>query len=715
VTTARTPLFLLEIGCEEIPDGSIGPALEFLTREIGALVEKEALGRLECDPPLLGTPRRLAIRARGIRVRQEDRESEVPGPRVAAAYGPDGSPTRALLGFARAQKVTVEDLIRRSSPKGDFVAARVRTPGRSAGEILAESLPSLISRIPFAKTMRWGEGSFRFARPIRWVVCLLDETVVPFEVAGAMSARTSRGPRFEGSPEVPIPDAASYVDTLRRASVFVDIFERRERIATSLRGVVANLGGGRSLEEPPGLLDAVCNLVEHPVACAGSFDPGFLELPDPVLATAMIHHQRFFPIRRKDGTLSPEYVAVLNCRDDRAVLERIRRGNEWVLRARLRDADFFWREDLKRTLAERLPGLDRVLFEAALGSYRQKVDRIGTLAAHLAGELRGKGTVLSERALERAARICKSDLSTQMVKEFPELQGMVGSLLARREGEDETVCRALQEQYAAASDAPDRTVFTTPESATLAVADRLDTLAGFFLIDRIPTGSKDPYGLRRAALAAIQAILDQRMSVSMARLIERASELYRAQGVEPRGTGLARLGGFLEERLRYLCQEVHRLRYDAVGAAVAVGSDDLLDAFLRARALHGIRGLPDFEALSLSTRRVRNILAGQQAPPLDPAGCRLDEERDLLRALQEAEERCAAPLASRDYPAALRVMAGIRSPLDRFFDKVLVMDPDPRLRGNRLALLERVSALLRRVGDFAEMVLEGETAQAAGR
>jgi glycyl-tRNA synthetase beta chain len=705
--------FLLEIGCEELPDGMILEALRWLSREFASVLERARLGSVRFDPELLGTPRRLALRATGFLEAQADRELEVVGPRVEAAYDAQGAPTRALEGFARSQGTTVDQVYRTRTPKGECVAARKREAGRAAAAVLAEALPDLIAAVPFAKTMRWGGGTFRFARPIRWMVCLLGREVVPFEVAGIAVGRETRGPRFAGSPALEIADAADYVDLLERHGVVADFQRRHRLILETVRGECARLGKGWSLDAPDSLAEALAGLVEHPVAAAGSFDPAFLALPREVLSTAMIHHQRFFPVRQGDGSPAAHYVAVLNCPQDDAVIGGIRQGNEWVLRARLRDADFFWKEDRKRTLEDRIPDLERVLFEASLGNYRKKVERVGQLARSLAGDLRAAGRVLDLPVVERAAALCKSDLTTLMVKEFPELQGVMGGLYAREEGEPDGVRLALAEQYRGAGDAATREPFTTPESAALAIADRLDTLCGFFLLNRVPSGSKDPFGLRRSALGAIQAALDQGLHLSFTKLKDRAAEIYASQGIAPRGDGLARLLPFLEERLRFVCQEGLGLRYDAVSAALATGCDDPVDAVARARALNGIRGLPDFESLSLSYRRVRNILADSEVEALGDEKLPTQEERALLEAVQGCERRCAPLLEKRDYAGALAVLAGLRVPLDRFFEKVLVMDPEAQTRRKRLALLRRISVLLRRVGDFAEMVLEGEAGAVA--
>ena len=705
MTKEASHLFLLEIGCEELPHWAIAPALNHLRKEFAALAVRERLNEPIYEPEdLLGTPRRLALLAGNLLARQADREVEVLGPRVDAAFDPGGKPTRAVEGFARAQGVPVAELVRVSTPRGSCMAARRREKGKEAREVLASALPALIASIPFGKTMRWGEGEFRFARPLRWILCLWSGEVVPFEVGGVRSGRTTLGARFEGSSAVEIPDARAFLDRLRKISVMVSISERRSRVAAALNEECGSLDPSLRVEDHPDLLETVTGLVEHPVVSGGRFDAVFLRLPAAVLSTAMIHHQRFFPILAPDGRLAPRYLAVLNCRDDPATVKRIRRGNDWVLGARLRDADFFWGEDRKRGLEERLPDLERVLFETTLGSYRQKVSRIENLARELARELNDCGQRVDIDRVAEAARLSKADLTTLMVKEFPELQGVMGSLYAREEGRSEAVCTALAQQYLGAGSER----FSTCEAAVLVVSDRLDTLVGFFLLEKLPTGSRDPFGLRRSAAALVQATLDQKLSFRLDPLIRRSAALYRTQGIAGSEEGLSRLVPFLEERLRHGCQELHGFRYDAVKAAVAVGCQDLYDTFRRAEALNGIRGLPDFEALSLSYRRVKHILAGQPSVPLEEARLVTDEERALLRSLRDVENSAGPSLAAGDYASALRQMATLRSPLDRFFEKVLVMDPEPRVRGNRLALLERISSLFSKVGDLAEMVLEGE-------
>jgi glycyl-tRNA synthetase beta chain len=715
VSDAASPRFLLEIGCEEIPDSMILPAVEHLRRELGVLIAKERLGTLATRSHPLGTPRRLAILAGGLLPGQEDREIVVTGPRVEAAYDPQGRPTRALEGFARSHAVSLDRIRRIATPKGECVAATKAEKGRSASEVLSGALPGLIGSIPFAKTMRWGEGSFRFVRPIQWVVCLLGEEVVPFQVAGVAAGRTTRGARFEGSPPVEIPHPRDYLERLRAASVLADVGERRRRISGSLQEAVSRLGPDFRPEEHADLLESVTHLLEHPVACPGGFDVEFLKLPAAVLTTAMIHHQRFFPVRKSDGGLAPHYVAVLNCRDAPDVVAKIRRGNEWVLRARLRDADFFWKEDLKRTLSARLPDLEKILFEATLGSYRKKVDRLVPLSGALCRALEKRGRRLDASHVSEAARLCKADLTTLMVQEFPELQGIMGGLYARHESQPEPVCRAIEQQYLGTGEGEGRARFETAEGAALTITDRLDTLAGFFLLNRPPTGSRDPFGLRRGATALVLATLDQQMSYSLAALADQARKLFADQGVAGEASGIAPLSAFVAERLRHICQEVHRFRYDAVNAALATGADDLLDAFRRIQALHGIRGQIDFEAVALSYRRVRNILAGQSAGELRERSLSSGPERELFDALAREEETAAPLLAAGDYEGALKRMAALRPHLDRFFEKVLVMDPEPATRANRLALLSRISSFFRKVGDFAEMVLEGDDVQEAAR
>jgi glycyl-tRNA synthetase beta chain len=706
-----TRYFLLEIGCEELPDWMLSPALDHLEKEFLALVKTHRLGSPILEPRRLATPRRLALRSRGLLEHQEDREVEVLGPRVQAAYDEKGRPTKALEGFARSQGVEVEKLVRLATPKGECLGLRRREKGLSAAEVLSKEMPRLIASIPFGKTMRWGSGPFRFARPIQWMICLLGNEQVPFEVAGISSGRESRGPRFMGSPKIPMRDARDYVSALEEGGVICDPTERKRRIEEGILRECQRLGRGHSVQPRARLLETLIGLVEHPVVVAGSFDPSFLALPGAVLATAMIHHQRFIPVISPHGGLSEHFLAVLNCDGRKETVERIRRGNEWVLRARLRDADFFWKEDLKHMLRERVPELEKVLFEASLGSYRKKVERVSQLSRYLAGELAERGCGLDAPALVEAAEISKSDLTTLMVKEFPELQGIMAGLYARHEGRPEPVCRALEQQYLGSGESEERTPFSTREGAVLAAADRIDTLAGFFLLGRVPTGSRDPFGLRRAALALVHGALDLELRFSISRLKERAVVLYREQGVqEGEGEGIDRLEPFIQERLRHVCQEVLGLRYDAVNAALAVGSDDLLDAARRARALDGIRGQEDLEALSLSYRRVRNILSEHQVEPLSVSTLPLEEERALLGALESVEEKVGPLLEKGEYAKALAVLAHLRSPLDRFFEKVLVMDEDPGIRRNRLGLLKRISLLLLRVGDFAEMVLEGEKA-----
>jgi len=690
------PNLLLEVGTEELPARFVEPARLQLETNLG-----EALVRERLEPAFLkswATPRRLAVRAEGLPALQPDVWREVRGPAARAAFDAQGRPTAAALGFARSQGVPVEALEVRSTPAGEYVFARVCVPGKPVGEVLRELLPRVVTSLSFPKTMRWGNHDLRFARPIRWLVALLDDQVVPFELAGVRSGRWTYGHRQLAPGPHEIPDATRYEEVTRRAWVMADRTSRREEVVRQVQACA------REAELPEELVDEVTDLVEWPTAFLGWFDPRFLELPEPVLVTVMRHHQRYFPVR-KSGGLVNAFVGVRN--GDTVGLDVVREGNEWVLQARLVDARFFYQEDRKRSLEEWAQRLESVTFHEKLGSMKEKTDRLVRLCGWLA-EVSGR----EQEPARLAARICKADLATHLVREFPELQGTVGAIYARLDGFLPDVYEAVDEHYRprGARDTPPRTEL----GALLAVADRADTLAGFVGVGILPTGSADPYGLRRAASALLDVLCAHRdwLQVDLGRLVEEALQGYGARPdfeAAPR-----RLAEFLSDRVRAWLLE-RGFAHDVVDAVLACWPGqvpDFLDALARAEAVAEFREGPDFPAAYEAFDRAYRIWDKQTRPDL-PSGLDHPAEVELGNLLEACWVMLAlarvGPRAEKGwYSSVLTYLARLRDPVAKLFDQVLVNDPDPQVRARRHALLAQVVALCWQVAHFEHLVVARE-------
>ena len=636
---------LLEIGTEEIPDWMIKDALESLHM----LFEKTGVPHETVR--LDATPRRLVLRAEGLPQRQQDREERVLGPAQAA-------PAQAVAGFARKQGVRPEDLGIETTPKGVYYYVVKKIPGRRTIDILAESLPELILGIYFPKTMYWtGKGGPRFIRPIRWIVALLGDDVVHFEVAGVRSGALTSGHRRLGSPEIAI-SIGDYERRLRDHYVILSAQERREKIRRELDGM-------RVKSDNP-LLDTLVYITEYPTTITGGFDPQFLDLPEEVLVTVMRHHQKYFSLMDAEGKLAPQFVAVMNIDSDAEGF--VRRGNERVLRARFNDARFFWETDQKRKLADRVEDLSHVTFQAQLGSYLDKVRRMEALALRLGG-----GDLA-----RRAARLSKCDLTTELVKEFTELQGVVGGLYARVQGEPEGVWQAIYDHYKPES--MDDAIPRSPSGQIVALADKLDTLQGCFQAGLVPTGSRDPFALRRAAQGVVKILVEGKLEIPLAEFIG-ADEQLRS---------------FFEDRVKFYFRDIRGFQYDEVNAAMAVGWSNLVDLEARLLRIQSLRPTPDFEPLAASFKRIRNIL--EQAKFTSDGAV----QEELL---QEDPERQLYDEYRRIQGQPLeRVISRLRPKVDLFFDKVLVNAPDARVRHNRLTLLNALLKEFSTIADFSEIV-----------
>jgi glycyl-tRNA synthetase beta chain len=713
------PDFLLEIGCEEIPARMIDAGSQELRERVSRLLDRERLAPADAVTPF-DSPRRLAVLAPGIPHAQPDVTEQITGPSVAVAYK-DGQPTPAAQAFAKKAGIDVSKLEKTSTPKGEYLSARVTKKGRAASEILAEMLPKEINSIYWSKNMYWQKTSERFVRPVRWIVAMLDGEIIPLEFDGIRAGNASRGHRILADRSVTISRAGgAYVSALSEAKVLSRL-EREKQIRKALDAATRTVPGARWREDKE-LLDTVVNLTEFPSAILGNFDPQFLELPEEVLVTVMRDHQKYFAVEDTNGKLAPHFLAVLNTDGDHD--GTIRHGNERVLRARFNDARFFWRTDQKQSLRDRLELLKHVTFQKDLGSYYDKTIRTQRLASSLSEIARQGGVSLRPGIVHKAACLAKTDLTTELVKEFTELQGIVGGLYARVQALDEHlnddvrqgISIAIYDQYKPKSmeDSVPRTI----EGAILAIADKADSIAGMFALGLIPSGSKDPFGLRRQANGIVKTIAEHKLPVGLHALMKDARVRYRGSEAERKFAADAKFEEatktFFRERLEFFLRDVHGYAYDVVNAVLAADADDVVDALARAEAVAKVRPSADFESISIAFKRMKNILrqasgGGREAGSgVNASALREDAEKALASQVPVTAERVKALRAERKYEEALLEIAKLRPAVDLFFDKVMVMVDDPTVRANRLALLQTLVKEFSTIADFSEIVTEGK-------
>lgn len=688
---------IFEIGCEEIPARLMPDTLEALR----ALAEDKLKGaRLACgEVTTLGTPRRLVLVVRGLAEESEPREYEVKGPPARAAYTPEGQPTRAAEGFARSQGVELTSLVVRQTEGGEYVFATKREEGRPARQILAELLPDLVRSLSFPRPMRWGSGELRFVRPIRWLLALFGEEVIEFRLEGLKSDRLTYGHRFLAPGPFVIADVDEYFRRLEASYVVLSPEERRARIRAQGEQLAKEVGG--RVLWPEDLLTEVTFLVEYPTALLGSFACDYLDLPSEVIVTPMKDHQRYFPVVNAEGELLPYFVAVRNGTEEH--LDVVREGNEKVLRARLADARFFFEEDKKVPLAERVERLKHIVFQENLGTLFDKTVRLEALARYLAGAVGLDGTATT--FVVQAAHLAKADLTTNMVYEFPELQGTMGREYALLSGEHASVAQAIAEQYLprfAGDELP-----VTIAGSLLALADKLDTIVGCFGAGLIPSGSQDPYGLRRLASGSINIMLEGELDLSLAEMVKTAVRLYAEQRLLPRPEEevAADVRDFLVQRLR-IALEDRGLRYDVVEAVLSAAPDYPSRAYSRAEAIARLRREPFFGRLLQALTRAGNLARHAGAEPLVPERFQEDAERELFRRYQDVAAVLPCLLDEEKYGEALEQLSTLADPVDRFFNDVLVMAPEPAVRANRLALLRAIRDLALSVADFSRLVEE---------
>lgn len=681
---------LLEIGTEEIPSGFIPKALE----EMKVFLEKEFQSHriVYKEIKAMGTPRRLVVAAMGVAPAQEGRFTEILGPAKRIAFNEEGQPTKAALGFARSQGIGVTELQIVNTDKGEYVCLRKEEKGEETLHLLPSILPRLISSISFPKSMRWMDLENTFARPIHWILCLFDGVVVPFQIGNVSSANLSRGHRFMAPGSFQVKDLAEYLRRLKNSFVIVNPEERKELILAELNKAASEVSGHILPDDE--LLEIVTYLVEYPMAIRGSFSKEFLSLPREVLISAMREHQRYFSIIDLPGSLMPFFVTISNTRPKDP--DVVARGNERVLQARLSDAKFFFVEDRKVPLIERLQGLKKVVYHSKLGTSYEKVMRISNLAEYLTERIDPS----LRKIVQRASLLCKADLITGMVGEFPSLQGVMGRVYARLSGEEEEVALAIYEHYL-----PTAAGGTLPSShpgAILSLADKLDTIVGCFGVGLIPTGTSDPYALRRQTLGVIHIILDKRYLLSLNNLLQRSLDLLSEKIERPPQEIKKDVLEFFKGRLQTLLNS-KGLSPDVVEAAQAVGFDDIVDLQERAQALHNLRREPDFASLAIAFKRVVNISKDHIPGKIDPKWFENDAEGKLFEAYQTVGKKALEKIAQKDYPLALRDLSKLRQPVDEFFNGVLVMAEDEKTRTNRLSLLSDISQLFFKIGDFSKI------------
>jgi len=684
---------LLEIGTEEIPAGFIPGALKAL-EELADKALTDA--RLEHGAlRAMGNPRRLVLHVKDIAERQPDSVRVVTGPSKKAAYDDAGNPTKAAMGFAKGQGVDVSALTVQATDKGEYICATIEEKGQDAKDVLAVLLPKLILSMPFPKSMRWGSKEIRFARPIHWILCLLGSDVVHFELEGIKSNNFSRGHRFMSPGVFMVKDFSSYMHQTKDNSVIVDQDVRRDMVRTQVADTASSIGAGVLPDE--GLLQEISFLVEYPVAVLGSFDKKFLDLPKEALVNSMREHQRYFALTDKAGHLMANFITISNTRAED--MDVVRSGNERVLRARLSDAKFFFEEDMKRTLDDRVKDLKKVLFQEKLGTTYDKVVRVTHLAEYAAEALYAdKDTA---KHAKRAAHLCKADLVTSMVYEFPNLQGIMGGEYARRNGEGEEVARAIVEHYMPRFSGDDTP--STPVGTSVSVADKMDTIAGIFSVGKSPTGSEDPYALRRQALGIIAIIYKGGFRTSLTALINKAVELLKVKDEE---TG--KLSG---DVLEFFRQRVNNqlvsegFEYDTVDAVLAREFDDIIDAKSRVAALSAFRKADGFGPFITAFKRVANIIPEGFEGSVSEALFKEAAEKELYEHYNAIKDDVRSMMESGDYAGALNKIALVRPYVDKFFDDVMVMDKDEAVKANRLALLGLLAGMFFGFADLKKIVV----------
>ena len=698
----ETADLLFEIGTEEVPASYVPPVLDQLRDIVTESLTDHRIpfGAIET----LGTPRRITLSIKDLKTLQENEETEVVGPPKRVAYDENGEPTKAAIGFAKTQGVELSALRIVETERGEYVAASKLQKGVAAQEVLRVLLPEWIEALRFPKTMRWETKSeeprafARFARPIRWLVALLGDEIINCAYGAAHADRITYGHRSLHPDPIPLlsADLNTYIQELRAVDVIVCPQERREAIEKQVRSILKAEGNLLKLDDE--LLDAVNYLVENPQPIIGNFSESHLELPPEVLITAMKKHQRYFPMWKTESELAAKFITISNGTDGN--FEGVQHGNERVLRARLNDAEFFYKEDQKTSLADKVERLGAVVFHAKLGSLLDKAERLQALVQFISTELQ-VAEVTAQHA-ERAAWLCKADLTTQMVIEFPTLQGITGRYYAQNSGEHAPVATAIAEHYQPLG--ADTPLPETEVGALLAIADKLDTIVGYFGIEERPTGSQDPYSLRRHALGTIRILQDRQLPLSLDAVVEKAVSLYTVTLADDTKTSVL---SFIKERLRVILVQTQQYAPDLADAVLAVGDANIIDILKRANVLAEFRLTPNFEEVYNALNRVLRILPPSAPETVDPTLLQEDAEKQLFENITAIEPDFKRSIQKRDYAKLLSQLATLREAIDRFFDDVLVMAEDDKVRANRLALLNQIGRNIYAIADLTKLVIAG--------
>ncbi|MEQ9617901.1 MAG: glycine--tRNA ligase subunit beta [Deltaproteobacteria bacterium] len=693
---------ILEIGTEEIPAGFMNDAITNLAEIAKQELNENALsfGQIET----FGTPRRLTLRIKDLSEKQEDQFKEFYGPPVRIAFDEDGNPTRATVGFAKSQGVEVGELVRVERDRGEFLAAVKHIKGQKTEKLLIDMLPEIITSLPFRKSMKWGEGETTFARPIRWILALYGGKKVPFSVEEVKSGGKSYGHRFMHPKGFKVSGWEDYAAGLENGYVVLDQEKRRESIAGGIKELARRIGG--TVYEDEELLETVTYLVEYPVVLKGDFEEDFLKLPKEVLVSVMKNHQKYFPVfsNSGDGELLPHFIFVCGTRvKDTAVVVK---GNERVIRARFTDARFFYEEDKSVPLSDRTEDLKGMVFLSDLGTYYDKTERIKILAKAIGQDLGLKDELTD---IVRAAEISKSDLATQMVFEFPELQGTMGKYYAGLSGEKEEVARAIEEQYMPTS--REGELPATDYGSIISIADKVDTVSACFISGLIPTGTSDPYALRRQAIAIINIVIAKTFHLDLDNLfrlsLDSITEQTGGKFDDPEGKTLNEIMEFIKERVRHIMIG-EGFSHDVVDAVISAGFDDIVEVKRRIEALGDFRTAPEFEPLGVAFKRVVNIVKGQPKNEVDKELLMEPVEKELFESFVETQKKVGREISDRNYSESLSILKDLKEPVDKFFDNVLVMDENPEIRQNRLSMLWAIRDLFFKIADFSKLSTQND-------
>ena len=687
----QTEEFIVEIGTEELPPTALRKLAESFSAGI-----KLGLNEAELSYGTVSTyasPRRLAVKIEQLQLAQADKTVERKGPAKKAAFDADGNATKALQGFARGCGAEVAELSEIETPKGIWMVYYLEQKGKKTTELLEQIVSQSLAKLPIPKRMRWGDSSVEFVRPVHWVMMLLGQQIVPATILGKKTSNTSRGHRFHAPNEVVINSASSYVSQLETSGyVIVDMDKRKKIIASQVEAAAKQAGGTAVIDKD--LLEEVSSLNEWPSAIVGDFDESFLSVPAEALISAMKGHQKYFHMVDDNNKLMAKFITISNIESSNP--ESVKYGNERVIRPRLADAKFFWEQDLKQGLDSFLPRLAKVVFQKKLGTVLEKTERLQILAVKV-GQVIGA----NEADLKRAAKLSKSDLMSEMVGEFPNLQGLMGSYYAREQGETEAVACAIKEQYLPrfAGDAlPEQTV-----AQSLAIADKLDTITGIFGLGQVPTGDKDPFALRRSALGLMRIIIEKNIDVDLKDLITFSVKLH--QSVSVTDELINNIFNFIMSRLKayYADKEISTEQFEAVYACLP---NQPLDFDKRIKAVKQFASMPEAESLSAANKRIANILKKAKIAKfkaVDANLFELDAEKDLFNTIQALSSKVLAFTKAKDYTSALQTLASIKQPVDTFFDEVMVMAEDEAVKQNRLAMLESIYSLFINIADISRL------------